>query len=124
MLGLSGDQRTIQVDLCVLRLASVLEAALPAQAAVVLQQNVIADGIYEGAQAFRVSQSAVSLHRGENAREGLLRDVFHQVMRQGSRVKLDSQQLSEIGDEMPLGNGVRCPKPLHIVFVETIQLHP
>lgn len=85
-----------------------------------LQQNVIAHGIHEGAEAIRLADFSAA-QGSEDASKGFLSNVLNRLrgMQTGSQFELD--QLAEVRHEMFLRAEVSRTEALYIGFVKGLQ---
>jgi hypothetical protein len=83
-----------------------------------LHENVIANGIHEGAEAFGLAQSTVLAQDREYPRECFLAHVFDCMQGLESRPKLYLEQFRKVSNEMLLRLGVTCAKSCNVTSVE------
>ena len=86
-----------------------------------LEQDVVAHGVDEGAEAVGLAQFAAA-QRHKNARKGFLADVFHGLRGIHARAQFQLDQFAEIGHEMFLRPEVSFAKTLNVGFVKRLEL--
>jgi hypothetical protein len=87
-----------------------------------LKYYVVADGVYERAEAFRILEP-VTPKDDENAKEGLLARIFDQLRRTQPGSKLDEKEVTEVRREMLLDMWVAIPQPCNVVLIEGTSVH-
>ncbi len=105
-----------------LRLVLGVEGLAAVRRAVVLEENVVADGIDESAEAFGLAQSAFLAEGGEDAGKGLLAHVFDGLPGLKPRAKLEVEQLSEVPDEVLLSAKVSSAQTFDVSRIECMKL--
>jgi hypothetical protein len=88
----------------------------------VLKENVVADGIDEGAEAFGLAQGAWLAEPGENPGKGLLAHVLDCVGGLEPRAKFQVEQFCEIPDKMLLGAEVPGTEVFDVSCIERMKL--
>lgn len=87
-----------------------------------LIEYVIAHRIDESPQAFRL-MNALFRYQTQDAREGLLPNIFDCGTRPQTLACLQPNQFAEISNEMLLGAEIAGTKPLQIRAVEILKLY-
>src|SRR5439155_12871479 len=88
--GLGGNECFLNVDIALRALAVVVAERLETRrGAIVLVQDVVADGIDEGAQALGALDALRRAEGPKDAEKSLLRDVVNRTPRAASRAELD-----------------------------------
>jgi len=100
----------------------VLERADAGRSPVLLQQDIVADGIHKSAKAFRLTDSFGAAQGSEKAREGFLADVFDGLRTPQAGAKFELDQLAEIGNKMLLRAKVSGTKTLQIRRIKGLKL--
>lgn len=87
-----------------------------------LEEDIIADGIDEGSEAFRLSQCARLVQTSEDAGKGFLTHVLNCVGRLEPRAKLQMEQLGEVADEVLLGARIPGAEVFDVICIERMEL--
>jgi len=117
--GLLDDHQLLKVDDLVLNLeVAGLEGHGLAAGAVMLHKNVVADRVYESAQAVGFAQPTIRANRANDAGEGLLPQVLYGVRSQVARPELQLQEFGEIGNKMAFRRRVSFPEAGKIWLVK------
>ncbi len=70
------------------------------------EEDMIADGIDESAEALGLANAGFGTKRGKDTSEGFLAKVFDHIARKAAGTKLDGEQPFEVAKEMLLRRGV------------------
>src|SRR5215831_20367540 len=87
-----------------------------------LIEYVIAHRIDESPQAFRL-MNALFRYQTQDAREGLLPNIFDCGTRPQTLACLQPNQFAEVSNEMLLGAEIAGTKPFQVITVEILKLH-
>jgi hypothetical protein len=99
-----------------------IERFAAGRSAVMFEQNVIADGIYEGAQALRLAKSTGFPEARKYPSEGFLTHVLDRLRGLEPRAKLQMEQFGEVANEMLLSAGVPSAEIFDVGRVERVKL--
>jgi hypothetical protein len=82
---------------------------------------MIANGVYERAEALRLAQTAVLAKDRENPCKGLLAHIFDCMQGLEPRPELNLEQLGKVLNEMLLRLGVACAKSFNVSRIEGMK---
>jgi hypothetical protein len=82
---------------------------------------MIANGVYERAQALRLAQAAVLAKNREDPRKGLLAHIFDCVQGLEPRPELYLEQLGKVLNKMLLRLAVTCAKSSYVSRIESVK---
>jgi hypothetical protein len=117
--GLLGDGHFFDVDHFVLNLKMTgFEGDILGTGAVVLQENVVANGIDEGAEALGVADRSVGANGTNHARERFLAKVVDGIGRKPPGAELQLEKLRKVVNKMTLRRRVSFPQAPKIGLVE------
>jgi hypothetical protein len=98
------------------------ELGMAAMGALHLEGDVLADAVNEGAKALRVGERLVRPEIAQDAKQGLLADIFDQFGWQIGIAEPDLDGSVEMGKEFPFGIRVRFAQSADEVSVECLLL--
>src|ERR1700730_11047886 len=101
----------------------VLERLASCRGTVVFQQNIGTNGVNEGSQALRLSDSPLLPEGGYHPYERFLSKLVHNLGSQHACPQLDSQKLVKIGDKVLFGRRISFAQTLDVGFVKSEQFH-
>jgi hypothetical protein len=123
LLGLAGKQLAFQVHRGVPPFRHMLvELSCPALLAVVLEDQIVADRVHEGAKPLRMPHPGSLAKRAQDAQEHFLPEFFHLPGGPQAEAQLDEEQGLEIADEMLFGGGVSVGESADVAGVEGEKL--
>jgi len=83
-----------------------------------LKKHMPADGVDEGAEAFRLAQSAIFAQDREDASKRLLTHVLYRLWRLQPRAKFQAEEQGKVTNEMLLRWQVPCAQALDVTCIE------
>lgn len=101
---------------------SVSSRNLPALQSIMLVQDIVANRIDEGSEAFRLMDASFG-EQPQNTREGLLPNVFDGRNRPQTPVHLQPNEFAEVSHKVLLGAEIAGTKPIHVGAIEILKLH-
>lgn len=92
-------------------------------AAELFEDNIVADGVDEGADAFGVVKPAVAAEVSKDAKKGFLDDVVAEFGGAYAGAELDVEQFTEVAREMPLHSWIAGDEQVDVIPVEGVEDH-
>jgi len=118
----NGDCMRVCSGGCRFHCTFLVEGFASGGCAVVLEEDVVADRVYEGTEAFRLAQGAGLSEAGKDPRERFLTHVLDRLRGLEPRAKLQMEQFSEVAYEMLLGAEVPSAEIFDVRRVKRVKL--
>src|SRR5215467_1053180 len=90
----------------------------------ILSQDILTNGVNEGAKALGLPNAALTAEDGKDADEGFLADVVDPLRGKQPGAQHDPQELAKISYKVLLRSGVSLPQTVHVRLIEYIEFHP
>ena len=87
-----------------------------------LEEDVIAYGVDEGAQASGLTQGAGLAKSRDDPREGFLAHVLNRLRGLEPRAKLQMEQFGEVANEVLLSAAIPSAKTFDVLCIELVKL--
>jgi len=88
---------------------------------VMLEENVIANGIDKGAEAVTLTNAAIGAKRAKNTAKSLLAEVVDDLWRQVTSAKFELEKMRKIDNKMAFRGGISLTETRKIRLVERVK---
>src|SRR5882757_9838282 len=87
-----------------------------------LREDMLANGIYEGAEPAGIVHAA-GLDRRPNATKRFLAHIFDCARVNAASAQSDPQAFTKVGDKMGFGASIMSPETAEVFLIERIEVH-
>jgi len=124
LVGLPGDQQTFQIQhLIGPSQVKVLQRLAARARAVEFHQDIVADGVDEGAKTLRLPYASLLAESSDNTAERFLTKLVNGIGSQQAGAQLTPQALFKLGDKELILHWIASAQPLHIHTVESEEFY-